>query len=346
PIYLAEMSRELSIKDIISVFKIYRLISREKPDIIHTHTAKAGTIGRIAAFIYRWLAWRMPRQVRTVHTFHGHVFHSYYGKLKTRCFLIIEKQLARFATDKIVVISPQQFQEINGDFGVGRREQFSVIPLGIDLTAFGGDTLDRQEFRAEIGARDSDIVVGFVGRLTEIKDVPHLLSVAAMYNNLPAAAKPSIKFVIIGDGHLRERLQEQAEQMGISRTITFLGNRHDAAKCYAGLDVVALTSANEGTPLSLIEAMASERAVISTVVGGVVDLLGIVHETMDGFQIRERGIGVDSRSTDAYLNGLIRLASDRDLRKKFGRAGSVFVRERYSKERLVKDIKNLYRELV
>lgn len=346
PIYLAEMSRELSVRDIISILKLYRLIRREKPDIVHTHTAKAGTIGRIAAFLYRWFTWRMPRRVTTVHTFHGHVFHSYYGELKTRVFLTIERLLARFATDKIIVISPQQLDEINGDFRVGRREQFRIVPLGIDLTAFTPDELVRRQFRSEVGALDEDIVVGFIGRLTEIKDLPHLLKVAAMYNDLPAAAKPSIKFVIIGDGHLRENLQAETLGLGISDIVTFLGNRTDTARCYNGLDLVALTSSNEGTPLSLIEAMAAERAVISTVVGGVVDLLGYVEETNDGFQIRERGIGVDSRSAAAFLNGLIRLATDKDLRERFGAAGRVFVEDRYSKKRLVADIKKLYRELV
>src|SRR5215204_272988 len=126
PLFIEQMSRELSAKDITSLFKVFREIRRQKPDIIHTHTAKAGTIGRTAALLYRWSSFG-TRRVRIVHTFHGHVFHSYYGRAKTRLFILIEKVLARLATDKIVVISPQQLNEISQDFGVGRREQFEVI---------------------------------------------------------------------------------------------------------------------------------------------------------------------------------------------------------------------------
>ena len=130
PIYVRELSRELSPKDIISLWKIYRLICREAPDVICTHTAKAGTIGRIAGFIYRWLNWK---NIRMVHTFHGHVFHSYYGKLKTKIFITIEKILAYAATDEIIVITRQQFEEINKKFGIGLEKQFEIVPLGIDL---------------------------------------------------------------------------------------------------------------------------------------------------------------------------------------------------------------------
>ena len=350
PIYLKEMSRELSIRDLISIFKIYRHIRRETPDIVHTHTAKAGTVGRVAVFIYRWLTWSSlvlkPRSVRSVHTFHGHVFHSYYGSFKTRVFLTIEKVLARFVTNKIVVISPQQLNEINGKFAVGRKEQFSVIPLGIDADSMVANESDRKAFREEVGATEKDVLVGFVGRLTEIKDLSHLLRVAAMYNNLSHLAKPSIKFLIVGDGHLRESLQREAAGLGILETVMFLGNRTDISAVYSGLDIVALTSKNEGTPLSLIEAMAAERAFVSTRVGGVVDLLGDAREDAAGFRICERGIGVAPGSAESYLSALLRLAENKSLREEMGRAGRDFVEKQYSKQRLVTDIKELYREIV
>ena len=152
------MSRELSPKDIISLWKIYRQICREKPDIIHTHTAKAGTVGRIAGFIYRWLNWK---NIKIVHTFHGHIFHSYYGKLKTKIFITIEKILAYFATDKIIVITRQQFEEINKKFGVGREKQFEIIPLGIDLLKFAEAEKKREILRREIGAEDDEIIGRF-----------------------------------------------------------------------------------------------------------------------------------------------------------------------------------------
>jgi len=349
PIYLKEMSRELSIRDLISIYKIYRHIRRESPDIVHTHTAKAGTVGRVAVFMYRWLTWSTlvlkPRNVRSVHTFHGHVFHSYYGRLKTASFLRIEKLLARFATNKILAISSQQLNEINGKFGVGRKDQFSVIPLGIDTDSMVANESDRKAFREEVGATERDVLVGFVGRLTEIKDLSHLLRVAAMYNNLSRSAKPSIKFLIVGDGHLRESLQREAEGLGVLETVIFIGNRKDISTVYSGLDLVALTSKNEGTPLSLIEAMAADRAFISTEVGGVVDLLGDVREDAGGFKICERGIGVEPGSTESYLSAVLRLAENKQLREKMGHAGRDFVEKHYSKQRLVADIKELYRDL-
>jgi len=349
PIYLKEMSRELSIRDLISIHKIYRYIRRESPDIVHTHTAKAGTVGRVAVFMYRWLTWSTlvlkPRNVRSVHTFHGHVFHSYYGRLKTAAFLRIEKLLARFATNKILAISSQQLNEINGKFGVGRKDQFSVIPLGIDTDSMVANESDRKAFREEVGATERDVLVGFVGRLTEIKDLSHLLRVAAMYNDLSRSAKPSIKFLIVGDGHLRESLQREAEGLGVLETVIFIGNRKDISTVYSGLDLVALTSKNEGTPLSLIEAMAADRAFISTEVGGVVDLLGDVREDAGGFKICERGIGVEPGSTESYLSAVLRLAENKQLREKMGHAGRDFVEKHYSKQRLVADIKELYRDL-
>ena len=137
PLILTEMSREISLKDALTVWKLYRLMLRERPDLVHTHTAKAGTVGRVAGFLYRWLTPATligrPRRCRFVHTYHGHVFHSYYGPNKTRLFLIVERLLAKRATDRIVVISEQQRREINEEFRVGRSNQFAVIPLGIDL---------------------------------------------------------------------------------------------------------------------------------------------------------------------------------------------------------------------
>src|SRR6266853_3748433 len=130
PFTLPQMSREVSIKDALTIWKLFRLMRRERPDIVHTHTAKAGTVGRVAGMMYSALS---ARSCRFVHTYHGHVFHSYYGKFKTRVFLAIEQLLARFATDRIIVISEEQRREINEVFHVGRREQFAVIPLGIDL---------------------------------------------------------------------------------------------------------------------------------------------------------------------------------------------------------------------
>ena len=340
PRFVKQMSRELSPKDVLTFFKIFGEIRRQRPDIIHTHTAKAGTVGRAAAFLHRLLG----GQVRVVHTFHGHVFHSYYGKMKTRLFVAIEKLLARLTTDKIIVISPQQLNEIHSEFGVGRTAQFHVVPLGIDVEPFGNAGTRRRVLRDQLGIADDEILVGFVGRLTEIKDLSLYLRVAACMADEPGT--PPVHFVIVGDGHLRPKLEREAAELGLAGKLSFLGNNPDAPAIYAALDIVALTSLNEGTPLSLIEGMAAGRPVISTVVGGVVDLLGVTVSEHEGFRVCERGIGIDSRSADDFTKGLIYLVKNESLRETLALAGQTFARETYSKERLVDDIKKLYRELI
>jgi glycosyltransferase involved in cell wall biosynthesis len=343
PVFIKEMSRELSPKDIVSLWKVYRQIVREKPDIIHTHTAKAGFVGRAAGFLYRWLNWK---NVKIVHTFHGHIFHSYYGNAKTKLFLAIEKTLGRLATDRIIVITRQQFEEIHRQFGVGREKQFKIVPLGIDLKKFSAASEKRRLLREEVSAGEDEILVGFVGRLTEIKNVPLLLKTAEIYQKQRDENSPKLKFLIIGDGNLRAALEKEAEDLGLRDTVKFLGNRNDTDVFYAGLDIVALTSLNEGTPLSLIEGMANGKPVISTAVGGVVDLLGETRAKEDGFKICERGVKIEQMSAENFYNGLIYLAKNETLQKSLAVSGKEFIQARYSKERLVGDIKNLYRDLM
>jgi len=344
PIYIPEMSRELSWKDLIALYKIYRVMVREKPDIVHTHTAKAGTVGRAAAFLYRFTHPR--RSVKVVHTFHGHVFHSYYGPRMTRLFLAIEKTLARFATDSIITISDQQRNEIHGNFGIGRGEMFETIPLGIDIEALTPNAADRERIRGEMGVGADEILVGFVGRLTEIKNLSMFIRAIELDGQSVGDGGSKLKFVMVGDGHLRRKLEIEAESRGVSNRLIFAGNRTDIADVYAGLDIVALTSQNEGTPLSLIEAMAANRPFVSTSVGGVVDLAGAIVGERDGFSVRERGITTASGDTEAFLRGLIYLAADEKLRDSISKRGRQFVEANYAKARLVSDIKNLYRRLV
>ncbi|MDQ3634398.1 MAG: glycosyltransferase [Acidobacteriota bacterium] len=350
PIFIEQMSRELSPKDIVSLWKVYRHILREKPDIIHTHTAKAGTVGRTAGFFYRWLTPKTligkPRKVEIIHTFHGHIFHGYYSNLKTKIFIFIEKTLAKFTTDKIIVISNQQKREINTDFNVGKSEQFEVIPLGIDLEAFKDWREKRHILREEIGAKEDEILVGLVGRLTEVKNHEMFLRVIRLFNETKETDFPKVKFIIIGDGNLRENLENSAKEFGISDSIIFLGNRNDADIFYAGLDIIALTSVNEGTPLSLIEAMANEKPVISTLVGGVVDLLGEIKSEKEGYIICKRGIGISSNDSEGFCKGLRYLVKNEKLRFKLKEKGKNFVLERYDKRRLINDIKSLYENLL
>jgi glycosyltransferase involved in cell wall biosynthesis len=282
PHIIPEMSREISLKDAVTVWKLYRLYGRVRPDVVHTHTAKAGTVGRISGLLYRWLTPASligrPRRCRFVHTYHGHIFHSYYGRLKTRVFLAIERALARLATDRIVVISAQQYREIHEEFGVGRPDQFAVIPLGLDTGIFKNWRERRHPLREELGARAADILVGIVGRLTEVKNHELFLRAAARCKETRGLETHDgagrVRFILIGDGHLRGALEAQARALGLDDDVSFLGTRSDPENFYPALDIVALTSRNEGTPLTLIEAMANGRALIATAVGGVVDLLG------------------------------------------------------------------------
>jgi glycosyltransferase involved in cell wall biosynthesis len=360
PVIIPQMSREISPKDALTIWKLYRLLVRERPDIVHTHTAKAGTVGRISGLLYRWLTpatlWGRPRRCRFVHTYHGHIFHSYYGSLKTRVFLMIEKALARLATDRVVVISPQQFREIHEEFGVGRAAQFRVVPLGLDTSIFAGWERRRHLMREELGASEDDILVGIVGRLTEVKNHALFLQVAARFKETFGAKEDArrVRFIIIGDGHLREKLEAQARALGLGDELKFLGTRNDAENFYPALDVVALTSRNEGTPLTLIEAMANARPLIATEVGGVVDLLGEKaadaslpgneKETGD-FHVCAHGIGVRPNDAEAFCEGLARLVAAEDLRRAMGERGRLFVEQNYSRERLLRDVTNLYQEL-
>src|SRR2546423_3096482 len=268
PHVIAEMSREVSPKDAVTVWKLYGLLRRVRPDLVHTHTAKAGTAGRVAGLLYRWLTpsalWGRPRRCRFVHTYHGHIFHSYYGRWKTRFFLFVERALARIATDRIVVVSAQQLEEINGRFRVGRREQFEVIPLGLDTRAFDEARARRATLRREWRASDEDVLVGIVGRLTEIKNHRLFLEAAALLKKRRAhdesavgdlrgandAAQGSVggalgqggvPVVATGEGPLREELEVQAAALGPGVDVEFPGLRADPGNFYPAPDVVALT---------------------------------------------------------------------------------------------------------
>jgi glycosyltransferase involved in cell wall biosynthesis len=352
PHVIPQMSREISIRDALASWKLFRLMLRERPDLVHTHTAKAGTVGRVAGLLYRWLTpaalFGKPRACRFVHTYHGHVFHSYYGPAKTKLFLTIERALARLVSDRIIVVSEQQRREINEDFGVGRPEQFAVVPLGLDLDLFKDWPARRNQVREELNASEDELLIGIVGRLTEIKNHAMFLRVAGRVKELNRSAgdQRRFRFVIVGDGSLRGALEKQARELGLNDEVVFLGTREDPEFFYPALDVVALTSHNEGTPLTLIEAMACERPVVATAVGGVVDLLGAKLAGGDGYTVCERGISVVSGDGEGFAAGLTRLVRDDGLRKDLGRSGREFVISNYGKERLLANMSNLYEEIL
>ncbi|MDA1230584.1 MAG: glycosyltransferase [Planctomycetota bacterium] len=356
PIIVAGLSREISIRDLPATWQVYRLLLKLRPDIVHTHTAKAGTIGRVAAMLYRWLTpgtlIGRPRPCQVVHTYHGHVFHSYFGRVKTRLILLIEQVLAK-VTDRIVVISARQLEEIQNLLGRGGNGRFCVIPLGLDLDRFNGWQTRRQVLRSEVGALTDDVLIGIVGRLVDIKNHELFLnSVATFISDYASRLNQRVRFLIIGNGPLQDRLMEQSRDLNLNDHVTFMGLRMDPEIFYPGLDIVMLTSKNEGTPLSLIEAMANGRAVLSTAVGGVVDVLGSENRGMENGVSGEKGVclrlhGISTAETaNSLASAVFQLASDRQLRTDLGERGEAFVRRAHSKDRLINNVADLYRSLL
>ncbi|MGI9106021.1 MAG: glycosyltransferase [Pyrinomonadaceae bacterium] len=355
PQYIPEMSRSLSPKDVVVIWKLYRLLLRLRPDIVDTHMTKAGTVGRVAGLLYRWLTpgalIGMPRRCRFVHTYHGHVYTNYFGPAKTRLFLYIEKILARVASDRIIVVSPLQYQQVHEIHGVGRAAQYAIIGYGINTTSFVDWPKRRHVLREEVGAADSEILVGLVGRLATIKNCSMFLQAAAKYKEkYGGQARRRVRFLLIGDGHLRRDLEEETRALGLSDDVIFTGQRDDPENFYPGLDIVAISSLAEGMSLTLLEAMANERAVISTAVGGMPDLLGKPVEVIVGqdgaYQVCEHGVLTECGDVDGFCAGLARLIADEELRRESSARGYRYVQQNYSRERLTRNILNLYRQLL
>lgn len=350
PLVLKEMSRELSPRDVFVIIKLLRLFWQRQPHIIHTHKAKAGAAGRVAAWLYRWLTpsalWLRPRRCRVVHTFHGHIFHSYYGPAKTRLFVWIERLLAWLCTDCIITISQQQKREINQVFGVGRAEQFRVIPLGIDCEEASARPLT-VSLREQYDLSPACFALGIVGRLCEVKNHALLLqALAKLKAGAPDFSQLAHCF-IIGDGELRAELEALTDALKLHDCVTFTGFRDDVATLYSQLDLVLLTSRNEGTPLTLIEAMNQGRAVLATEVGGVVDILGARGQAHDdGFTLWQHGVTVPSENVEALACGLAYLLKQPGLRQEMGERGQAFVKTQLSRARLIRDIEELYRDLL
>lgn len=320
-VYVPQLRRELNpLNDLIAFVKICRIIRAEKPDIIHTHTAKAGTLGRVAG---------LCNDIKVVHTFHGHVFEGYFNPFFTKIFILIEKVLAYF-TSKIITVSEEVKKELVG-LGIAKAQKIAVIPLGFELERFlGGPGNDRGG-------------VGIVGRLVPVKNHRLFLEAAARI----IKEKPQLKarFKIIGDGELRGDLEEYSRELKIGPWVEFTGWQRDLAAVYADLDVVCLTSLNEGTPVSLIEAMACARVVVATEVGGVPDLLGEVVEERDGFSVRERGISSKPKDAQGFAWAVAFILDNPGAGKSLALAAREYVKTVFSKERLVRDMENLYLEV-
>ena len=319
------LSRELSpLRDLVATVRLARLIRRVRPHVVHTHTAKAGAVGRAAALI-------SGRRVPLVaHTFHGHVLRGYFGALGTAVFRLIETLLAR-TSDVLIAVSPEVRDELVR-IGVARADKFAVVRLGIELEPRVRGDEGRDEIRRRLGIAPDRFVVGWFGRMTAVKRTTDLVDALAALRRRGVDAC----LLLVGDGTDREQVEQRAFELEVARHCLFLGYQEDVAPWYAAIDAFALTSANEGTPVVCIEALAAGRPVVATNVGGVSD---VVAEGTDGFL-------VDPGDTDAMAERLERLAVDPELREAFGAAGRRRVLERYGVGRLVDDVDQLYRSLL
>jgi glycosyltransferase involved in cell wall biosynthesis len=261
PILIPDLGRELSpLRDMKTLVALWRLMRQYRPHVVHTHTAKAGFVGRIAA----WLA-RVPVRV---HTFHGHVLRGYFGPAKTRFFLWLERFTGRL-TDRLITISPALRDELVNTYRVAPAEKFEVVPLGLDLSRYARMLRHEGQFRARYGIPPGALLVGIVGRLVPIKNHDLFLQMAERLRH----TLPDAHFVIVGDGEQRAELESLVDALGLREYVTFTGWEVDLAPIYSDLDALVVTSDNEGTPVSLIEGLAACVPVVSTAVGGVPDLL-------------------------------------------------------------------------
>jgi glycosyltransferase involved in cell wall biosynthesis len=317
--------------DAVALAQVLDALRDVRPHIVHTHMAKAGTIGRVATAIYNRTAGRDAR-AGVVHTYHGHVLEGYFSPAKTRAFLGIERTLAR-VTDRLVAISPRIRKELLDDYHIGRPEQYQVVPLGFDLdrlTAIGD--ADRAAARAALGIPAGAAVVSTAGRLTAIKRYDLFLDTA----RLVADRHSEALFLVAGDGELRSALEAQARTNGIGDCVRFLGWRRDLDTVYAASDVFLLTSRNEGTPVALIESLAAAVPGVSTDVGGVRDVI-------DSDRV---GLLAPFGDARALADHVLSLITDPVHRHSMGEDGRRSVAARYSLDRLMNDLEHLYRGLV
>lgn len=335
-LHIPEMQRSINpIKDRIAYKKIKELILDFKPDIVHTHAAKAGALGRLAA--------SNANVPVILHTFHGHVFHSYFNPIKTTVFLNIERMLAK-RSSRIIAISERQKTELTEHHRVCPAEKVEVVPLGFDLSRFTErqDEL-RRDFRQRFGLSDDMVAVALVGRLVPVKN--HLFFLDC-WKEVLQQTKKSVRAFIVGDGELMETLQQGARDLGIPFTVgnpttedkplVFTSWIREVEEVMAGCDLIALTSLNEGTPVSLIEAQAAGKPIVSTRVGGIADVV------KEG----ESALLAEPGDIKGFTNHLIHLIEDGELRGNMANTGKQFVLDRFSYQRLVGEMGALYHRLL
>jgi glycosyltransferase involved in cell wall biosynthesis len=314
------LSRPVSpIADLLAFIWLFRYFRRERPAIVATHTAKAGTVGRFAA--------ALAGVPVIVHTFHGHVLDGYFGRVSTSVFVAIERLLGRL-TSKFIAISPEIASDLDR-LAIGRGKTV-VVRLGLELDHLGEGRAGR--LRHDLGIPDGAPVVGIVGRLVPIK--AHDLFLDAAHRL--AATNSELHFAIVGDGELWDQLHRDVAAAGLADRVHFAGWRDDLAEVYCDLDVVVCCSRNEGTPVSVIEACAAGRPVIGTPVGGMTD---IISEGVNGLLVPSG----DAAALAAAIAGLI---DDPERRIAMGAAGRKMVLERYGADRMVNELKQIYSTLL
>jgi glycosyltransferase involved in cell wall biosynthesis len=324
---IPHLHREISpVRDLLATVRLARIIRAERPAILHTHTAKAGAVGRVAALL---AGRRRPPII--VHTFHGHVLRGYFGRFWTGVFRLLERWLARI-TDALVAVSPEVRDELVA-FGVAPASKFRVIRLGIELDErLSRDGAARAETRRVMGIGDERFVVGWIGRMTAVKRTDVVLR---SFRRLRDDGVDAV-LCMVGDGPDRRWVEDLAGELGVMRDSLFPGYQEDVGPFFAAFDVFVLPSGNEGTPVTAIEALASGCPVVATRVGGVPD---VVTDGEDGFL-------VEPGDVEELAARLAQLANDPDLRGRMGAAGRERMRSRYAVDRLIDDIDRLYRDLL
>jgi glycosyltransferase involved in cell wall biosynthesis len=336
PVIVEEMKREIDLKNDYAAYKkIKQIIEEFNPDIVHTHASKAGTLGRLAA-----VSCKVPV---IVHTFHGHVFHSYFGKLKTAFYKNIERYLAKRST-AIIAISDIQKNELTDIHRICPAEKVHVIPLGFDLARFQENISEkRNSFRKRYNIDEDEIVITIVGRLVPVKN--HSLFLEAL-KIVSERTGQKIRALIVGDGESRAEVEAKASELGIpfidgtksneKSLLTFTSWIKEVDIALAGSDIVALTSFNEGTPVSLIEAQAAGKPIVSTNVGGIENVV-IPGET---------ALLTSDNDPEEFAELLLKITENNLLRASMAEKGWKHVREKFHFTRLVSDMEKLYSKLL
>lgn len=335
-IVLPEMKRKINFtKDIVAYNKLKKIIYDYKPDIVHTHASKAGALGRFAAH-----SCGVPV---IIHTFHGHVFDAYFGNAQANFYKLLERKLAKIST-KIIAISENQKQDLVYKYNICPDEKVEIIKLGFDLDRFQRNNDEKRlDFRSKYLIKDDEIAIALTGRIVPVKNHNLFLNAIAQLAKLSTR---KLRFFIVGDGENRQKVEEKAKLLNIDfvdfnieprpALLTFTSWIKDVDVVNAGVDIVALTSLNEGTPVSLIEAQASGKPIVSTNVGGISNVV-IENKT---------ALLSESNNVHQFTQNLFSLIENDNLRKQMSNQGIDFVMEKFHYSRLISETADLYHHLL